>query len=176
MGLTHTRALSAVAALALILTVPAWAADSKNAKATEQFIREAAMGDMVEVQMGQLGERMATSPEVKEFARRMQQDHSAHLEKVRGLAAAHNVALPAELDRKHHNDVEKFSKMKGAEFDRQYMNHMVKDHQEDIQKYEKAQQQPVSPDAKALISETLPVLKEHHAMAQNIAKEAQARK
>jgi len=175
MRLTHAKAL-AVAAFALMLAVPAWAAAGKDVKATEQFIREAAMGDMVEVQMGQIGQQKASSPEVKEFAHRMQQDHSAHLEKVRTLAAAHNVTLPNELDAKHRKDIEKFSRMEGRDFDRQYMNHMVKDHQEDIQKYEKAQQQPVSSDAKALISETLPVLKEHHAMAQNIAKEAQARK
>jgi putative membrane protein len=165
-------------ALALVAAAGAWAADSggKNAKANEEFLREAAMGDMAEVHMGRLGQQKAVSPEVKEFGRRMQEDHGAHLEKVRALAAKENVTLPKELDQKHRQDAATLGKLHADEFDRHYMSHMVKDHQEDIRKYEKAQKQPVSAEVKALIDQTLPILKEHHAMAENIAKEAQARK
>jgi putative membrane protein len=174
----HAKAMVIVAALALMATGGAWAAATggKNAKADEQFLREAALGDMAEVQMGKLGEQKAVSPEVKEFGRRMQADHGAHLEQVRSLAAKEDVTLPKELDQKDRQNAEKLGKLNAHEFDRQYMSHMVKDHQEDIQKYEHAQKQPVSADVKALIDQTLPILKEHHAMAENIAKEAQARK
>jgi putative membrane protein len=169
--------LAALALVALVAAAGAQAADSgKTAKANEEFLREAAMGDMVEVRMGRLGQQKAVSPEVKEFGRRMEADHGAHLEQVRSLAAKENVTLPQELDQKHRQDAEKLSKLSGHEFDRQYMNHMVKDHEEDIRKYERAQKQPVSAGVNALIDQTLPILKEHHAMAENIAKEAQARK
>ena len=167
---------AALAAVALLLTVPAWAADAKGVKANEQFLREAAQGDMLEVRMGEIGQQKATTPEVKEFARRIQQDHSAHLEKVRSLAAANNIKLPAELDQKHRSDADKFAKMTGKDFDRQFMNHMVQDHQKDIKEYEKGQQQVTNPDEKALVSETLPILKEHLSMAQNIQKSVQASK
>ena len=167
---------AAMLSIALLLGNTAGAAEVKGSKMNEQFIRDAAQGDMLEMRLGEIAQQKAASPEVKEFAQRMQQDHSAHLEKVRGLAAGNNIKLSNELDSKHRSEVDKYAKMNGKDFDRQYMTHMVQDHQKDIKEYEKAQQQVTNPDEKALASETLPILKDHLSMAQNTQKSLHASK
>ena len=167
---------AAVLSMALLLGNAAWAAEAKGAKMDAQFIRDAAQGDMLEMRLGEIAQQKAASPEVKEFAQRMQQDHSAHLEKVRGLAASSNIKLSNDLDPKHRSEVDRFAKMTGKDFDRQYIDHMVQDHQKDIKEYEKAQQQVTNPEEKAPASETLPILKDHLNMAQNTQKSLHASK
>ncbi len=65
--------------------------------------------------------------------------------------------------------MDKLSKSSGAEFDRQYANAMVKDHKEDVKEFSKEADKGKDPDVRAFASKTLPTLKEHLKMAQDMA-------
>jgi putative membrane protein len=60
------------------------------------------------------------------------------------------------------------SKLTGSEFDKEYVSHMVKDHKKDIAKFEDASKNAQDPDVRAFAEKTLPVLREHLEMAQNV--------
>jgi len=49
----------------------------------------------------------------------------------------------------------------GADFDREYVEEMVDDHEEDVAAFEKQAQSATDPDVKAFAAKTLPVLKKH---------------
>jgi putative membrane protein len=59
-------------------------------------------------------------------------------------------------------------KKDAKKFDREYMEHMVKEHKKDVSEFEKQARNAKDPDVKAFASKTLPTLKEHLAMAQQI--------
>ena len=57
-------------------------------------------------------------------------------------------------------------KLSGAEFDRAYMDHMVKDHKKDIAEFRKQASSGKDPEIKAFAAKSLPTLQEHLKMAE----------
>jgi putative membrane protein len=95
-----------------------------------QFVQQAAIGGMAEVQLGQLTEKRAASAKVKQFARMMVRDHTKSNNELKQAAAAQNVTLPTQLDDKHREVMQRLQQLNGAEFDREYMRVMVDGHME----------------------------------------------
>jgi putative membrane protein len=136
-------------------------------RADRKFVEEAAQGGMAEVQHGNLAAQRATNPQVKQFAQRMVQDHSKANDELKAVASARGITLPTTMDRKHHRAMEKLGKLSGAEFDREYMKHMVDDHKKDISLYEKQAKSGKDGDLKSFAAKTLPILQEHLTLAQS---------
>jgi putative membrane protein len=132
-----------------------------------KFVEKAAIGGMLEVELGQLAQQKASSAQVKEFGARMVQDHGKANDELKQIATAKGAQVPASIDKKHQRDMEKLQKLSGAEFDRAYMQHMVADHKEDISLFQKEAKSGRDPDLKAFASKSLPVLQEHLKMAQS---------
>ena len=132
-----------------------------------KFVEAAAQGGLAEVQHGNLAAQRATNPQVKQFAQRMVQDHSKANDELKTIASARGITPPTTMDRKHHRAMEKLGKLNGAEFDREYMKHMVDDHKKDVSLYEKQAKSGKDGDLKSFAAKTLPILQEHLALAQS---------
>jgi putative membrane protein len=144
-------------------------ADAKKMdRQTEEFFKEGAMGGMAEVELGQLAAQQAANADVKAFGQMMVKDHTGANEKLKALAQAHGVALPTELDGKHKRAKEKLSKRQGADFDKAYMGRMVKDHKSTIDLFEDTAKKSDVADVKAFAEGTLPTLREHLKLAQQL--------
>ena len=126
-----------------------------------KFMEKAALGSMMEVQLGEMAKENAGDDEVKAFGERMVTDHSKANEQLKELAAEKKVNLPAELDEKHMEKVDKLKDKTGAEFDSKYMTLMVKDHQEDVEKFRKQAQEGNDPELKQFAADTVKVLEGH---------------
>jgi putative membrane protein len=125
------------------------------------FAMKAAQGGMAEVQMGQLAAQNATNPDVKAFGQHMVDDHTKANDKLKAVAQAENMTLPESLNAKDQAEYTKLQQLSGASFDREYVKHMVKDHEEDVKEFQKEADTGKDPQIKSFASETLPVLQEH---------------
>jgi len=134
-----------------------------------EFVQKAAVGGMAEVKMGQIASQQGENADVRKFGQRMVTDHTKAGLELMQIAAKKNIAIPRELDKKHADMVSKFQASKGADFDKAYMSHMVKDHEEDVALFEKEAKNGTDPDVKAFAAKSLPTLKEHLQMAKDIA-------
>ena len=132
------------------------------------FLNDAAPGGMVEVELGRLAVKQASSKEVKQFAERMIADHSKAGEELKQLAQQKKVMLSPELLPAHKETMAKLSKLNGAEFDREYVKAMVADHEKDVTAFESVAKGAVDADVKAYAVKTLPTLKEHLQMIRGI--------
>ncbi|HYV14098.1 MAG TPA: DUF4142 domain-containing protein [Pyrinomonadaceae bacterium] len=130
------------------------------------FIMDAAMGGMMEVELGRVAAEKGMSDAVKQFGQRMVDDHSKANSELMSLASSKGITLPTELDAKHREQVTKFSAMSGAELDREYTKMMVSDHRKDVSEFEKQSRRGTDPDLKAFATKTLPTLQEHLRMAE----------
>jgi putative membrane protein len=130
------------------------------------FLMDAAMGGMMEVELGRVATQKGASDAVKQFGQRMVDDHSAANTELTSLASGKGITLPTTLDEKHQAHVTKLSAMSGAEFDRAYGKMMVSDHTKDVAEFEKQSTKGTDPDLKAFAGKTLPTLQEHLKMAQ----------
>ena len=85
-----------LSAALVVLSAPAiWASDLGSDDTS--FVKNAAKGNLSEVEMGKLAARKSTSPEVKEFANRMIRDHSKANRELSTLAAAKGVDVPKSV-------------------------------------------------------------------------------
>jgi putative membrane protein len=135
-----------------------------------KFITEAAKGGIFEVEMGKVAADKASNEEVKRFAQRMVEDHSKANDELMQLANQKGVTVPKELDKEHREKVDRLSKVSGAQFDKAYMDEMVKDHKKDLSLFQKEAKDGKDPDVKSFASKTVPVLEEHFKMAQDLSK------
>jgi putative membrane protein len=169
------RSRLALAVLAAGLLVPFYASagdKDKPAKGTvstdQRFVQKAAMGHMTEIRLAQVAQQRASSQAVKDYAERLEQDHSQALEQLKEVASRENITLLDELDSKHQKHIDHFSKLSGEQFDRAFMQHMIKDHKEEIALFERQASQGREPELKTYASNTLPKLREHLNMATEI--------
>ena len=74
----------------------------------------------------------------------------------------------AKMMKKHQEMVSKMSALSGAEFDRKYMDQMVKDHEKTVSLLERESTKGSDADVKAWAAKTLPTVREHLQMARDI--------
>jgi len=132
------------------------------------FMTEAAKGGMAEVELSRVAVSKAQNPEVKQFAQQMVADHTRANNELKQLAAKKSVTLPTELDAMHKAAMDKLSKLSGAEFDKEYVSEMVKDHEKDVTLFRTQSESGTDVEAKVFAGKTLPTLQMHLKMIQGI--------
>jgi len=130
-----------------------------------KFMQDAAMGGLLEVELGHVAAQKGTSDAVKQFGQRMVDDHSKANSDLMSVASSKGITLPTTLDEKHQKELAKLSAMSGAEFDRAYSKLMLSDHVKDVGEFEKQSTKGSDPDLKAFATKTLPTLQEHLQLA-----------
>lgn len=143
----------------------------KGSEKDQQFLRQAASDGLAEVQLGKMASERAANPEVQRFGRRMVTDHTTANQELMALAQAKYISVPKDLDKSHQEMAEKLAKMQGPNFDREYMQHMVADHEKAVQLFTRAAQESQDADIRAFAAKTLPTLQEHREMARQLAQQ-----
>jgi putative membrane protein len=145
-----------------------------EAKIDRDFIQDQLSDGNAELELARLAQERATRPEVKEFAQMMARDHETAGGELKQIANKHNVQMDTG-EQKEHNDLrERLSKLSGAEFDREYMEAMVEEHEEAVNEVER-QQNADNPEIRQWASKTVPTLRQHLERAQQIKKNLEQR-
>jgi len=131
---------------------PAAALSAKD----KSFMKDAAKGGMMEVDMGKMAQEKGKSPEVKKIGSRMVADHSKANAELMGIAKKKGVDLSKEKA--------KMEKMDDANFDKQYIDMMVKDHEKDLAAFQAEAKDGSDAEVKAFASKTSEVIKKHLAL------------
>ena len=77
------------------------------------------------------------------------------------------VAAPHGHAAKDRREINKLSKLSGADFDREYMKSMVSDHQKDVSEFKSESKSSRDNDVKSFAAKTLPTLQQHLDLAQS---------
>jgi len=133
MTIAHrSKAVSAaLVAVGLAIGTAASAQNSGNnalASGDRKFVNDAAQGGLAEVELGQLAAQKAQDPQVKQFGQRMVDDHTKANDELKRVASAKGLQVPSDLPRHDQREYDHLQKLSGADFDREFMKGMVKDH------------------------------------------------
>ena len=142
--------------------------DDKLSHSDRQFMQDAAGDGMYEVQAAQIAASKAQSPDVKNFAGKLLADHQDANNELVQIANAKKVELPAAPPRGKRHEIESLAKKSGAGFDKLFVKASISDHEKDVRKFEKAAKKVKDPQLKGWVEKTLPVLREHLAMAKKL--------
>jgi putative membrane protein len=136
--------------------------------ADKDFLREAAQGSATEVALGRMAQEKGSSDAVKEFGKRMVDDHSKAAEELRQVAQMAKLDVRSDMPKKAKKAQDKLSKLSGGDFDRAYAKMMVSDHKEDIKAFEREAHSGAVPAVKDFAAKTLPTLQEHLKLAEQL--------
>jgi putative membrane protein len=158
------RIISAVCFIALC-SMTALAKENAPAGATmsdQQFVDFAAQTDMVEANLGQLAESVASSQPVKDYAQMLVTDHTSDFHQLYDVAHQANLNMPDAINAENNKAmIDPFQKLKGAAFDRRYIHEMIVGHTKAIAIYQKEGTDAQNPALKSYAEQALPVLQKH---------------
>ena len=142
--------------------------EDRDIQRDADFAVKAASGGLMEVRMGELALSNANSEAVRDFGRTMIQEHGQANEELKALAQSKNITLPEVPDNDKLDKVNKLAEKRGAEFDEEYMELMVRDHKDDIDLFKDEADNGNDPDIKQWAAGKVPVLERHLQMAESI--------
>ncbi len=165
-----------VLAVGMMLGLGAWlaslsvAADEKPSKlgGDPDFAQKASASSMAEVNFSELAVRFTRNPAVKQFAQLMIRDHMRAGQELTQLANARAIRLAPAMDEKHQKLYDKLKTLSGAEFDRAYMDAMVKDHEEAVKLFEAESKDGKDQAMKRWAGKLEPTFKKHLEKARQV--------
>jgi putative membrane protein len=140
--------------------------EADSAENQSEFIVDAAEGGLFEVEAAKIAEQKATNSKVKTFAKHMLDDHSKANKELKALAAKNNVTIPSALGEDKMDKIAKLNRLSGHNFDKEYIDLMVKDHKEDVRLFEKESKGTDNNEVESWAAKILPTLQKHLEMAQ----------
>ena len=132
------------------------------------FVNEAASAGLMEVQLGKMAQQKGVSQQVKDFGKLMEKHHSDANKKLMALTQKLGIPATSRMMEKHQDNIKNLGEKNGEAFDKAYMALMVRDHKEDIEKFEKAEDEISNTELQQWVTNTLPVLKTHSTKAKSI--------
>jgi putative membrane protein len=133
-----------------------------------KFVAAASASGLAEVGLGKLGVSQGESQAVKEFGQQMVTDHTKANEELKSIAQGKSLPLSTQPMPSDASAATMIASKRGAEFDAAFKNKMVADHEKAVKLFEKESTSGNDPDLKAFAGKTLPTLKHHLEMAQQL--------
>ena len=151
-------------------TPAATAADA----ATSRFIENAASSGLMEAALGRMAERQASDPGVQAFGKAMVRHHTEVSDRLERLATQKGIRPADAMLPEHQQTVDRLSKLSGNAFDAEYMRLIVEDHAKAVEAFETQARMGTDAEIRAFADATLPGLREHLALAQEVVEQQQA--
>jgi putative membrane protein len=117
------------------------------------------------VALGTLAVERGSSDTVKQFGRKMVDDHTMANDELKQLVTAGGVNVLDALDSKHQARVAELATLSGAEFDKAYIKDQVKCHHQNVKVFQQEAQYGSVQQVKILASKSLPTLQQRVELA-----------
>jgi putative membrane protein len=134
------------------------------------FAKDAARLGMAKIQLGKLAEDSGSSQAARTFGTRMVAEHRKAGDKLKEAAALEHITLPTDLAAKDQASYDRLSKLSGADFDRAYAQEMVKEHQHDLQAFQREANRGNDAAIRGFASQTIPMIQQHLEQAKEMLK------
>ena len=138
---------------------------------TADFVTQAAISDMFEIQTSQLALQQSDEP-TKAYAKQMITDHEKTSGEMKGMVQGGKIqaTLPTALDSTHQGKLDKLKDLKGNDFTKQYHKDQVKAHKDAVDLFQRYAKGGDNSELKAWAAKNQPALEHHLKMAQDLDK------
>jgi putative membrane protein len=141
------------------------------APTTADFVKEVAISDMFEIESNKLAEQKGNAQE-KSFAQQMVTDHTKTSTDLKGLVSSGKVKaeLPTAIDSSHQSKLDKLKGASGKDFSSDFNSYQVSAHKDAVSLFERYAKGGDSTELRDWAGKTLPNLRHHLEMAQELGK------
>ncbi|CAO3927897.1 DUF4142 domain-containing protein [Achromobacter mucicolens] len=137
-----------------------------------RFLQAASGSGIFEVQAAELASKRAKDAQVRAFAAKMLEQHTAVNKEIHELAAAKNISLPDQPAEPDRATLHELGEKTGAEFDQVYIKKAAVDaHATANRLFETAAKESEDAQVRDFATRTLPMLSDHYAMSRALGRE-----
>ena len=178
-------ALAAAAALAGCASDPVVTVNAPPAPATvavmgatagsfsaidRDFALTAAANNLLEIGAAQMARNRTSSPDILSYASMLEQHHSAAHAELTALMRARGVLPPSVVPYTMQEVMNRLGTTRGGDFDRKFVVDVgLTAHASAIATFQQQMPRLSDPELRAWAAKTLPVLQQHHSVAQQLA-------
>jgi putative membrane protein len=152
--------------LVSVLAAGATALAADVSGSDKSFIQDEYKDGLAEVKLAELAQGKTANAEVKAFATQMATDHGKANAELKALASTKNVEVASEPSVIAKGRIKLLDAKSGGEFDKDWVEAMIKDHKDAVKDFEKAANEANDAEVKAFAAKNLPTLKHHLSMAE----------
>lgn len=144
-----------------------------GSKSVNAFVANASRGDVYEIEAARIAQARARSPEVRQLAERMLQDHTESSKKLMTALRTHGdqdliAEIEGELDQHRQSMVDHLRQASDEEFDSVYITQQKLAHRETLTLFEGFTSSDDHPELVAYARGMLPTLQQHKEMVDRI--------
>ncbi len=132
------------------------------------FILHALKAGRTEVEAGKLAQRKGRSEEIRQFGRRMAEDHAKAGRKLEDIARQLGYRPPERRDKVEEDQLTLLKSLSGDEFDAAYAKVQLEAHKKAVALFGQEAKQGQAEPLRQFASRTLDTLEEHMRMARNL--------
>ena len=158
------------AVVILVLGAGTRGAEKGERPLDKDFLIKMASCNHAEAEISKLADKRAESKAVKDFATKLVRDHKETLKRIAQLLDTRKIGVVAGLNKEMRDEVNRLSKLEGGDFDRAYLQCMIKEHKNAIAIVEHQAKDGQDVDVRAYAEGALPVLRKHLDKAKELAK------
>jgi len=144
---------------------------SARADSPREFLYNALKGDNSEIMLGNLAADRARDPAVRDYGRKLADDHSQARSEVLDVGRRFGIRPTREVAPEARDEREKMQDMRGREFDREFVRYMIDDHRKDIGDFRDEAREHHG-EVSDLAGRQLPTLHEHLRIAQSLDRDS----
>lgn len=147
---------------------------SKEKLTDSTFVEKAAAGGLAEVELSKIAVNKTQNKKIRKFAETMIKDHDAANAKLKQIASANHLQIPAKINTEQQKMLSELQSLSGADFDQTYVDIMKKDHDTTVGLFDNAAgEATLNAELRVFANQTLPTLRAHqkhaHALSDTIA-------
>ena len=136
--------------------------------AEQDFMMKVAQGQMGEIEIARFAFKKSTNNDVKDYANMIERDHTSALNTLATLMKDKNVSQQKGLTPDAQQAISTLNGLTGPEFDREFINVMVTDHQKVLGMFRDQQATVQDTQLKDYVEEMIPTLEMHLDKAQQL--------
>jgi len=164
-----TLAASSVLTAMLAFGMPAFAQIQPSSQTTD-FVRNASLGNMLEIESSKIAIKKTSAKDVKDFAQMIITDHTQIGDQFRKALASSNTGLSAteKLEGDPKDMLDELNAAPAATFDNLYVQAQSKAHDEAVTIFADYAENGDNASLKKFASDTLPTLKKHQELVHTL--------
>jgi putative membrane protein len=165
-----TRIVLSTLGAAAIAAMPLCVRAADPSKSDAEFLRMAAEADMTTTHIGKMAEDRAATTEIKDFGKKLAQDHTGDYGQITQLAAKTGAEVPKGIDKLDDRQIASLDKLKGKAFDRTFLTREAAEHERLVRLFKQEAEHGNNPDIKDYANKALPIIQGHLHDAQDLLK------
>ena len=154
--------------LILAFLAVGYAAAGAENPANNPFVTAVIETGLFEIAAGELAQTHTSNAGVHTYGYLMITNHEELDRELEAIAHKMNIEVPRSMGTANQQMLDQLAKLKGAAFDKAYLDHMVQGHEQAVQLFEKEKKSLPANDLTRWAARTLPVIREHLRLAKEL--------